>query len=250
MKPAPTVLFAIKDGSFFKKMFHNIGEIASEISLKLDQNGMSFQGMDVSHVSMINFVWKKEDFDIYNVKTKKVYGLSIVNLNKILKALPPKGSVQFSENSSSDKISISLFNDTGINYNFEFKLMNIECDDLAIPDLIFTHQVIIQTEILKNIILNIEDLLDKILIEINTSEVKFSGIGDIANIECQIAHNTKDIDTNVICSLSPRFLKMFLNCVASPFTKLSLTENNPAYFEFEFLSQSKVSFYLATKIDD
>ena len=65
-----------------KKLIEAIKDVVSDANLECNENGISLQAMDPSHVSLVSLIIPSEDFEIYRCDEPITSGL---NLNSSLK---------------------------------------------------------------------------------------------------------------------------------------------------------------------
>lgn len=77
------------EGNTIKKIVESIKDVVNNVNIEVNQEGMSFQAMDLSHVALVTLNLKADGFDEY--KAHKVYslGVKLQNLHKILKCANP-----------------------------------------------------------------------------------------------------------------------------------------------------------------
>lgn len=251
-------LCMIRDGAFFVKLFKSIKELCTDIILKFTVHGMDFQGMDTSHVSMCMMHWDCDDIEIYNIDDKEEIklGLSLENLNKILKLLPTKGAIElWIQEGQCDKLNIRMMNDEKDEINVTMNLMDIDTEELSVPeDLHYELNMQFDALKLKNIIRDVKDIADVVGIHFGKLTKLKTLKSDIGEVVCDvIPKNSEEIDENKssVTTLALRYLTIFMefqNCTDT--VEINTSEDMPVQFVFKFMKKSGVVFFLAPQIED
>ena len=75
----------ISKALIFKKIIEAIRELVTDVNLSASAEGMSLQAMDASHVALVCFFLRANQFAEFQCTENQVFGINIVNLAKILK---------------------------------------------------------------------------------------------------------------------------------------------------------------------
>ena len=98
----------LSQGILFKKIVGALSDVVEQGNFMIDEETISFQGMDSSHVSLVSLNLQKDGFSEYNCDRDLTLGITFSSLNKILKCMGNK-----------DTLSIRCDNDTDL-ANFIF----------------------------------------------------------------------------------------------------------------------------------
>ena len=75
--------FVTRDFAIFKKFVSNISELVSELNFNFDEDGLTFNTMDNSHISYISAFFPEDFFEFFNFSKRYKYGVPLKHLNKI-----------------------------------------------------------------------------------------------------------------------------------------------------------------------
>lgn len=104
-------------------------------NIKCSNTGIVSQSMDSSHVSMVCFEFTSDMFSYYECNDTIILGVNFVSLSRILKVVEKDDMVGI-ETISNDKLSVQIKNkNSGKEWCFDLKLMEIDSDELEIPPL-------------------------------------------------------------------------------------------------------------------
>lgn len=247
-------LVVMKDGTMFVKLFKGIRELSNEIVLTFKSDGMEFQGMDSSHVSMSRLLWHKDDFDMFNVSDKISLGISVENLNKCLTLLPQKGGIQLGMYENNDDVlNILMINNDGFECNLDLNLMCIDNEQLEVPEIEYPVSLVVGSSDFKTVIKNLQNMSEVLTFSTNQDgKLQLDYKGDICEGEQVIAVKESGIGKHDISvTMSTRYIRMFAEFdFCGPNTNIYMGENIPMKLSFVFKSKSRIEFYLAPKVED
>ena len=157
-------------------VFRLFAETVGDGNMKFGQEGISMSGMDASHVSLVRAFFGRDTM-IYRPSTStQVAGVPYRVLYKILSAFQNALTVTLKMGEVRDKMVINIDTETGGMNEFQMALMNIEADELEIPDdLEYAAEVKIPSSTLKEYINQVEKLeVDSFTIKHTGSEVRMT----------------------------------------------------------------------------
>ena len=89
-----------------KKLIEAIKDVVSDANLECNENGISLQAMDPSHVSLVSLIIPSEDFEIYRCDEPITIGLNLNSFYKILKCSSNEDSISISCPEISDILTL------------------------------------------------------------------------------------------------------------------------------------------------
>ncbi|KAK9453981.1 proliferating cell nuclear antigen, N-terminal domain-containing protein [Dipodascopsis uninucleata] len=251
----------LEEAALLKKIIEAVREIVSECVLDCSDNGLALQAIDSSHVGFASLLLSADGFSEYRCDRNISLGLNLVSLTKILRcgnnedivtleaADQPDALVIRFENTQQDRIS-----------EYSLKLMNIDQEQLGIPDIDFNASITMPSAEFQRICRDMQLLSDSITIECTKGSVKFSCESDIGTGSVSIKPNstadkpelatTIDLSEPVSVTLSSKYLMSFCKATGlSNQVTLKLSDVQPTMIEYP-LSSGYLQFYLAPKISD
>jgi proliferating cell nuclear antigen len=238
-------------------------ECCSDAQFEFTGTGMQLQAMDSSHVSLCFLKLDKDAFDHYRCDQPMTVSLSLPNLAKILKCASDDDSLTMKHKEDSDALQLMFESkDQDRIMDFEMKLMDLDLEQLQIPDTEYKSVVKIDSTVFKRIVADLSALGDSCVIAVKKDQVRFSTDGDVGKANIQLRAGTaadtkEDRKTDISCEepseqrFALRYLKFF--AAATPLSEqvcLSLAKDIPLNVAYVFSGASKISFYLAPKIED
>jgi len=259
----------LNQGELFKKIVASIQDLVQEGNFVCDDNHMSFQGMDSSHVSLVSVSLRKEGFEEYRCDREVTLGINFSSLGKVLKCMGTDDtlSVRADEESDSAMFVFEAPSQERVS-NFELKLMDIDTDQLGIPDTQYQCVIKIPSTQFQRICRDLGAIGDTVTISATKEGVKFSVAGDIGSGDMTLKQTqSQNADENdedneeeqVLIQLEEPVQQTFALRYLTSFTKatalsksvtISMGAEVPLVTEYEIDDLGFVRYYLAPKIDD
>ena len=264
----------LPQGDLFKKIVASIQDLVQEGNFVCDENHMYFQGMDSSHVSLVSLSLKEDGFEKYRCDREVTLGINFSSLGKVLKCMGSDDSLTVRADEESDS-AMFLFespNQERVS-NFELKLMDIDTEQLGIPDTEYQCTVKLPSNEFQRICRDLSAIGDTVTISATKEGVKFSVSGDIGNGEMTLKHSShnngenadengdedEDDDDQVLITADEPVQQTFALRYLTSFTKatslsksvtISMGAEVPLVTEYKIDDLGYVRYYLAPKIDD
>lgn len=146
----------LPEAKIFKEIIDAISNLADEISIVLNPDGMVMRAMDVDQSSLLEVNFPKDMFLEYEVEEPQVIGVSVGNLKKVLKHLKKGENLTIIPEGDYVKFSIG---EGGVSAR-RFRFRNLEVTTPQIPELElqFTVSAQIMTQALKKALEDIEEV--------------------------------------------------------------------------------------------
>jgi len=252
----------LAQASVLKKIVEALKDLVTDASFDFSETGLQLQAMDSSHVSLCYMSIEEDGFDYYRCDRPASLGVSLSNLAKVLKCAANDDTVTLKAKDNGDVLSL-MFESKNQDriMDFDLKLMDLEQEQLSIPETEYKCKVLIAADEFKRIIADLLALGDTCTISAEKAGVRFSVDGDVgkANITLKPGEAAEDADksTNIAVEepVELRFALRYLNyfAKATPLAskvKLSMTKDVPLLVEYKMEESGKIQYYLAPKIDE
>mmetsp|Transcript_5000 Transcript_5000/g.6212 ORF Transcript_5000/g.6212 Transcript_5000/m.6212 type:complete len:291 (+) Transcript_5000:65-937(+) len=184
----------LEEGELFKKIVQAISDLVTEGNFQVDSEHISFQGMDSSHVSLVSLTLYKDGFKLYRCDRNIILGINFNSLNKILKCMDNNSKLMLKAQDDGDIIYIYFENnESNIISNFELKLMEIDNEQLGIPETNYNINIKLSSVLFNKIIKDLSLLGDSVTISVSKLGVKFIVNADIGNGEIHLNGSIKKL---------------------------------------------------------
>jgi len=244
-----------------KRLIEAVKDIVSDANLECNENGISLQAMDSSHVSLVSLIIPSDDFDVFKCEKPITLGLNLNSFYKILKCSSNDDSIFISSSDVSDTLIIIFesINNDRIS-EFELKLIKIDSEPLGIPETEYSATIMITSSEYRRISSEMITLGDTMQIGISKEGIKFEVEGDIGKATVFLKQMEKENDEDVVkinisepvkMGFALRYLNSFSK--ATPLCEkisLKLCKDFPLQLEFKVIKSGFIRFYLAPKYEE
>jgi len=170
----------LTSGELFKKIVSALSDLVEQGNFQVDNNMISFQGMDSSHVSLVSMQLTESGFASYRCDSNAVLGIQFAALNKILKCMTSKDSLSIQAQDDGDTVNFIFESADQKRYsNFELKLNDIDAEQLGIPDTDYATTVQMPSAEFQRICRDLAAIGDTVTISASKQGVQFAVDGDI-----------------------------------------------------------------------
>eukprot|EP01025_Chloroclados_australasicus_P015614 TRINITY_DN1751_c0_g3_i2.p1 TRINITY_DN1751_c0_g3~~TRINITY_DN1751_c0_g3_i2.p1 ORF type:complete len:262 (-),score=30.42 TRINITY_DN1751_c0_g3_i2:438-1223(-) len=215
----------LADYKILKVITDVVKELTSEVSVRVDEDGLAIQSMDSSRVCLIHLDLKTHGFDAFRVDKDLDIGINLTNLAKILK-FGENGDLvclKAEDNASTLQVLLQAKNQVRIQ-RFELKLQELEQDNIDIEDFDYSCVVQLSSKRFEKTLRDLSSVCDSVTISVNESFINFQGAGDVGSASVMIrSQGDPQEDTAVINCQEPmqdEFALKYL-CIFSHAAQLS-----------------------------
>ena len=186
----------LADGTPLKKLFEAMKDLFTSVNFECNDNGISCQAMDSSHVCLCSVLLRHDAFDPYRCDRSVTLGMNCVTMSKILKCAGNDESICLRAEDSADIVTLIFekSNQERIS-KFEMKLMDIDSEHLGIPDQDYDAVIKMPSHELSRIIRDLSQFGDTVTIACTKDGVRFSCNGDSGSGSITL-RNSSSVDSN------------------------------------------------------
>lgn len=252
----------IEQGATLKKIVDAIKDLTTEINFDCAPTGITVQGMDSSHVSLVSLELKPDGFQDYRCDRNISLGVNTTQFAKVLKIASNDDAITMKAADDADTLGLIYESKNSDRISeFDFKLIEFDSEQLGIPDTEYKCTVKMPSGEFQRIIRDVSSLGDACAISVSKEGVRFKVSGDIGtgNLLRKQHTGSDDEDTVVIemqegpveLNFALRYLSLFTKATPlSSQVKLSLSTDVPLMVEYPIEGLGHIRFYLAPKISE
>lgn len=252
----------LTQGVLLRKLLDSMKDLVQDANFDCSSTGFALQAMDSSHVSLIHMQLRSDGFDHFRCDRNLSMGVSLNNMAKILKCMGSDDVLTMKAEDQGDSVTFMFesANQERIS-DFELKLMDIDSEQLGIPDTDYSATVKMPSSEFARICKDLSTIGDTVLIAVTKDGVRFSTNGDIgsANVTVRSHSNVDkpeeqvviDMQEPVALTFALRYLNSFAK--ATPLSNqvmISMSKELPVVVQYRIEDMGHISYYLAPKIDD
>jgi len=244
-----------KSFTVFKAYIGMLKVINEELTLKVDDTGITALGMDPSHVAMVDSKVKPGLFDKFTPPEGD--GLITINLGEFSKFLDrvEKENVQIDYNADQAKLTI-VAKTGGRNRRFSLPVLEPYEEEVPKPKIFFKSSARILTQAVQRAIKDADLVSEHIKIEIKEDVLQFMGKGDMGSAENEYTKDSEEVlEIKSEEESSANFTLSYLTDIFGQLKNLAevvtleLTTDMPLKIEAEPSDPNlEITFYLAPMI--
>ena len=236
----------------WKAILSAIDEIVEEAMFICNTDGITFRGMDSSHVSLLDITFPKSSFDELE-STTSFFGVRTNEFKNILSGASDDDTVEFQiENEGNLRI---LINGT-LSMAFTLRLLEKTETNIPVPRVKLNSKIKLTPSALTKIVTNLEKVSEYVTIRSLSDRVEFSGKGDAGDVKIDLLKTDPDLEvldatTESTSIYSLEFMAKVIRSIgrASKSVSMQYGTQTPMHIEFEMPSMTKVAFYLAPRVE-
>jgi proliferating cell nuclear antigen len=244
----PTMQATFTRGMIFRRIIDSFQHFITEGNFFCLEDSITLQAMDTSHVSLVSMCLR--EFGSYSCQEPFYMGVHISNLCKILKCMDPEDTLTLGGDPDTPELSIEFESSKRV-AQFRLHLMEIEAEQMDIPEMDYDCVLVMASAEFKRIITDLQAFGETMIFSATTDGFLFQVKGDTgkANILLKAPEQyTCEVDT--IAEFSNRHLTYFAKASGlSPNVTLKMSANAPLVVEYTF-DEGHVRFYLSPKMID
>jgi len=218
----------------------------------VNDDGITFRGMDPSHVALLDVTFPKSSFDHLEGETS-FFGIRVDDFKTVFNTATNTDTIEINiENERFMKVSMN----GSLDMEYNVRLIEKQEVNTPIPKTEYKAKLSVEPSTLARIISNIEHISEYLTINSNQEGVEFSGEGDLGDGKINLQKGDPDLkeldlseDSMAVYSLE--YMAKIIRDIgkASKMVNMEYANKNPIHILFEMPSLAKVEYYLAPRIE-
>jgi len=251
----------LPQAQILKKVLDAVKELVSDCNFDCNDDGLSLQAMDNSHVALVAMKLGAEGFEPYRCDRNIALGINLNSLSKVLRCAANEDLVTLKAEDTPDSLNLvfeSQNNDRISEY--DVKLMDIDQEHLGIPDTDYDATIELPSAEFQRICRDLLALSESVTIDATKEGIKFSCNGDIGNGAVTLKQNqsvekpeqdtTIELTQPVNLTFSLKYLVNFTKATPlSARVSLKMSSEVPLLVEYK-MDSGYLRYYLAPKINE
>jgi len=231
-----------------------ISTLVDEATFEATVEGISFRGMDPSHVALIDIHWPNSAFEAYECDTALKFGVRVDEFSKMIRRADKKDAVEITVGDDS-MLHIKISN----SYRREYKMRLIEssASSTPLPKLTFNSKVVLTAGAFDKILSDVQIISEYISIESEPKKVEFSGKGDSGEADIILDSGSEGLEELSIqedskATYSLDYLSKITKAVSTVGGSIAAEYSSkmPLRLEFRVANVGRIHFYLAPRVQD
>ena len=235
----------------WKAVISAVSTLVEEATFEATVEGISFRGMDPSHVALIDINWPNSAFEKYNCDSDIKFGVRIDEFSKLIKRADKKDSIEISI-SEENMLLVTV----GKNKKYKIRLIESSATDTPLPKIPYDSKIILTSSKFDKILGDVQVVSDYLTINTSDSKGNFSGKGDSGEVIIDLDKDADDIEeisskSDSEGTYSLEYLNPVVKAVGSNagFITCEFSSAKPLRIEFKVANIGRIHFYLAPRVE-
>ncbi|EIN08124.1 proliferating cell nuclear antigen [Punctularia strigosozonata HHB-11173 SS5] len=259
----------LQQAGTLKKLLDAIKELVTDANFECNEEGITLQAMDNSHVALVAVKLDASSFQKYRCDRPMPLGVNLGALAKVLKCAKDDDICTLTATDDADVLNLKFESRNQDRLaEYDMKLMDIDSDTLGIPDTDYDARITMPSSELARIVRDLIQLGESVRIDVTKEGVRFNSDGEAANgsvllkqTDASRKYFQKKIEdgrTGVLIEMNQTVnltfsLKYLVNFAKSSsltdVVQLMMSNDVPLLVQYHF-GQGHIRYYLAPKIGD
>ena len=235
----------------WKAIISAISTLVEEATFEATVEGVSFRGMDPSHVALIDISWPNSAFEKYSCDGDIKFGVRIDEFSKLIKRAEKKDGIEI--NISDDNM---LHVSVGKNKKYKMRLIESSASDTPLPKIDYDSKITLSSSRLDKILGDIDVVSDYLSIKTTQKNVEFSGKGDAGEATINLEKDTEDVEEISVSqessgTYSLEYLDPIVKALGGTADTIicEFSSEKPLRIEFKVTNIGRIHFYLAPRVE-
>ena len=246
------VFSAKTDGSDeWKAIISAVSTLVEEATFEATVEGISFRGMDPSHVALIDISWPNSAFEKYECDSDIKFGVRIDEFSKLIKRAEKNNTVEI--NISDDNMLLVTI---GKNKKYKMRLIESSASDTPLPKIVYDTKISLSSSTFDKVLGDVQVVSDYLTITSSDSEAEFSGKGDSGEVKINLDKTNEELVELKTASgshgqYSLEYLNPLVKAVGTSVESVTceFSTEQPLRIEFKVANIGRIHFYLAPRVE-
>jgi len=247
------LVFSAKTNSSdeWKAVISAISTLVEEATFESTVEGISFRGMDPSHVALIDISWPNSAFEKYECDGDIKFGVRIDEFSKLIKRADKNDPIEISI-SEDNMLLVSI----GKNKKYKMRLIESSATDTPLPKIPYDTKLALVSSQFDKILGDVQVVSDYLSISASGTKAEFSGRGDSGEVVITLEKGMNEIpEINVKEDSTATYSLEYLNPIVKAIGNTAGTvicefsTAKPLRIEFKVANIGRIHFYLAPRVE-
>ena len=234
-----------------KAIISAISTLVEEATFVSTAEGITFRGMDPSHVALIDISWPNSAFEKYECDSDTKFGVRIDEFSKLIKRADKQDNIEISI-SEDNMLLVTI----GKNKKYKMRLIESSASDTPLPKIPYDAKIGLTSTTFDKILGDVQVVSDYLTIKTSNSKAEFSGKGDSGEVVIDLEKGMEEI-TEIITkndstgTYSLEYLNPVVKAVGTTAGTVTCEYSTakPLRIEFKVANIGRIHFYLAPRVE-
>tara|TARA_B100000929_G_scaffold269576_1_gene239196 strand:+ start:2189 stop:2944 length:756 start_codon:yes stop_codon:yes gene_type:complete len=235
----------------WKAVISAVSTLVEEATFEATVEGISFRGMDPSHVALIDIKWPNTAFEKYECDGDIKFGVRIDEFSKLIKRADKSNPIEI--NISDDNM---LLVTVGKNKKYKMRLIESSASDTPLPKIPYDSKISLTSSTFDKILGDVQVVSDYLTVSTTEIQAEFSGKGDSGEVNIILQKNKDELtelDVNADSSgtYSLEYIIPLVKAVGTTVETITceFSSAKPLRIEFKVANLGRIHFYLAPRVE-
>ena len=238
----------------WKSVSSAISTLVDEATFEASAEGVTFRGMDPSHVALIDINWPNTTFDAYECDSSIKFGVRIDEFSKLMKRADKKDVVEISVGADS-MLYIKISN--GYQREYKMRLIDSTVSSTPLPKLNFNSRTTLSASAFDKILTDVQVVSEYVTIESQEKRLQFVGKGESGEVDIILESGNEGLEEIMVkeeskSTYSLDYLSKISKAISTSGGSISVEYSSkmPLRLEFRIANVGRIHFYLAPRVQD
>ena len=234
-----------------KAIISAISTLVEEATFVATAEGITFRGMDPSHVALIDISWPNSAFEKYECDSDVKFGVRIDEFSKLIKRAEKKNAIEISI-SDTNMLLVTI----GKNKKYKMRLIEGSVTDTPLPKIPYDSKIVLTASHFDKILGDVQVVSDYLTISSEGSKAEFSGRGDSGEVAIELDTSMEELEEmackeNSTGTYSLEYLNPIVKAVGNAVGSITCEYSGakPLRVEFRVAGVGRIHFYLAPRVE-
>lgn len=234
-----------------KAIISAISTLVEEATFVSSAEGITFRGMDPSHVALIDISWPNSAFEKYECDTDTKFGVRIDEFSKLIKRANKQDPIEISI-SENNMLLVTI----GKNKKYKMRLIESSASDTPLPKIPYDAKISLSSSAFDKILGDVQVVSDYLTIKTDNSKAEFSGKGDSGEVVIDLEKDMDEISEisakeESVGTYSLEYLNPVVKAVGTTAGNVTCEYSGakPLRIEFKVANIGRIHFYLAPRVE-
>ncbi len=233
-----------------KAIISAVSTLVEEATFVANSEGITFRGMDPSHVALIDITWPNSAFEKYSCDSEVRFGVKIDELSKLVKRAAKKDTIEITTVDSMLGVKI------GTAKKYKIRLIETSENETPLPNISYDAKLAMEVSTFEKTLGDIDVLADYVTITTDGKKSEFAGKGEAGEVTVEVADGDEGVHElgtkeKSSATYSLEYLLPIVKAVGSAAqdVKCEYSTAKPLRMEFRVSNIGRIHFYLAPRVD-
>ena len=238
----------------WKAVASAISTLVDEATFEATAEGISFRGMDPSHIALIDIHWPNHAFEKFECDSQVKFGIRVDEFSKLIKRADKKDAIEISLGDDST-LHVKLSN--GYKREYKSRLIESTSSSTPLPKLNFNSKAVLTATAFDKVLSDVQVVSEYISIESKSGVIIFSGKGDSGEANILLESGNEGLEELIVkegskATYSLDYLSKITKAVISMGGSVAAEYSSkmPLRLEFKIANVGRIHFYLAPRVQD